>query len=654
MAGTGSVAKRTARRKAGPGLSPASILPLAPPQPSGVYFVRAVPALVLVKPSRRWRRLQATQTLRERVGKRVRFRVSIAQINSKSGDLRSNAAKIVAGIERARQEACHLVVFPEMCLTGYCLDEKLLINRAFLRGNKQILMEEVGPATQGLAAVVGFLDFDEARVGPDQRVFRHNAAAVFENGRLLQIVHKRLLPAYRYFDDKRYFQPGESVEPVGISTAEGLVSIGVLICEDLWDEGYAQKPCSVYREKGAEVLFCINASPFVGSRPGQRDGKRFRRERAIRSQIRRHGVPLVYVNTVGVGDNGKNIIPFDGMSTVHDREGRLVASLAQFAEEQRTVELGNGCGGEVGTPAFDREEEIYRALVMGVRDYFDKIGIFRKVLETVSGGIDSSLGTAIAFEAMGRDRLSAYNLPSRYNSETTRSIARRLAENFQLDYHEIPIQDMVDRITQDFERYLHPFENLVTVENLQARVRGLIMMAESNDRQALLLTNGNETEIALGYATLYGDMVGGLSVIGDLPKTDVYRLARYVNRRWGRAMIPEETFEIAASAELREDQKDPFDYEVVGPLVSDFVEQGWSAEEAAERFCQRQLPAARYGQSLYSRYGEEEFRELARRLYRSLNHSVYKRLQGAPIIVVSDRAFGFDLRETIINGWSGR
>lgn len=584
-------------------------------------------------------------------GEKLAFRVSVAQINPKSGDLKGNKGKILQGIEQARRDECHLVVFPEMSLTGYCLDEKLLINQAFLRANKRILLEEIAPATQGLAAVVGFLDFDEARVGADAQVVRHNAAAIFQDGHLLQIVHKRLLPAYRYFDDKRYFQPGESIDPVKIRSSDGGISIGVLICEDLWDQTYSHKPCSVYREKGAEILFCINASPFVASRPAQRDGKRFVRERIIRNQIRRHSLPLVYVNTVGVGDNGKNIILFDGMSTAYDRNGQLVAVLDQFAEDQRTVRFENGSAPPISAPAFDREEEIYRALVMGVRDYFNKIGIFRKVLETISGGIDSSLGTAIAVEAMGTDKLSVYNLPSRYNSETTQSLARQLAQNFQLDYHVIPIQNMVDQIAGDFERYLHPFANPITVENLQARVRGLIMMAESNDQQALLLTNGNGTEIALGYATLYGDMVGGLSVIGDLEKMDVYRLARYVNRRWGRTMIPEETFQIAASAELREDQQDPFDYPVVGPLVNDFVERGWSCEEATRRFRRRDLPEGRYGDRVYSKYSEEEFRQLAHRLYRSLEHSVYKRFQGAPIIAISDRAFGFDLRETIINGW---
>jgi NAD+ synthase (glutamine-hydrolysing) len=293
---------------------------------------------------------------------------------------------------------------------------------------------------------------------------------------------------------------------------------------------------------------------------------------------------------------------------------------------------------------------------MSVRDYFDKIGIFTGVLEAISGGIDSALGAAIAYEAMGRDLLSVYSLPSRYNSATTLGAARKLARNFELDYHEVPIQKMVDAITKGFEEYLHPMNLSVTLENLQARVRGLIMMAESNDRRALLLTNGNQTEIALGYATLYGDMVGGLSVIGDLSKPDVYALARHVNRRWGRPMIPEEIFAIAPSAELKEDQEDPFDYDVVGPLVNDLVERGSSPSELNIRFRRRELDPARFPTregGIYDRYDESDFNELAGRIYRSLNSSVYKRLQGAPIVVVSARAFGFDLRETIINGWRG-
>lgn len=586
----------------------------------------------------------------------MRFKVSLAQINPKTGDIRGNARKIVEAIRTARERGADLVVLPEMCLTGYCLDEKLLINLEFLRANQRCLMEEILPACRDISAIVGFIDFDAGKLGPDGRVVRHNAAAVLSHGRLLQVVRKRLLPAYRYFDDKRYFVPGEEVEPVTIPAGTGSVPVGVLICEDLWDESYSLKPCARYREKGARYLFCINASPFVGSNPGSRDGKRFTRDSVIRKQIRNHALPVIYVNTVGVGDNGKNIIPFDGFSVAYDRSGRLVGALPQFRESQEEVVFEDGESTPVPAPPFSREDEIYRALVMSVRDYYDKIGIFTRVLEAISGGIDSALGAAIAYEAMGRDLLSVYSLPSRYNSATTLGAARKLARNFELDYHEVPIQKMVDAITEAFEEHLHPMNLPVTLENLQARVRGLIMMAESNDRRALLLTNGNQTEIALGYATLYGDMVGGLSVIGDLSKPDVYALARHVNRRWGRTMIPEEIFSIAPSAELKEDQEDPFDYDVVGPLVNDLVERGNSPSELSTRFRRQELDPARYPTQdggIYERYGESEFSELTGGIYRSLNSSVYKRLQGAPIVVVSARAFGFDLRETIINGWRG-
>jgi len=586
----------------------------------------------------------------------MKFNVSLAQINPKSGDIAGNAEKILAGIAQAKREKCDLVVFPEMALSGYCLDEKLLINLQFLRENKRVLMEKILPASREIAVIVGFLDFDEGRKGPEGEVIRYNAAAVCQQGELIQIVHKRLLPSYRYFDDKRYFTPGREVQPVSIQTSQGEVSLGVLICEDLWEEGYEFKPCALYREQGVDYLITINASPFVGSNPGERDGKRFERAHLIESQARRYGVPILYVNSVGVADNGKNVIPFDGMSLAYDRTGCLVAALKQFSEDQQTVSFAKGTAASVSEPDFDREAEIYQGLVMSVRDYYEKVGIFKSVLQTVSGGIDSALGTAIAFEAMGRELLSVYNLPSQYNSEEGQALAHQLAENFELEYHVIPIQEMVDHFIRDFEHHLRPIQSSVTRENLQARIRGLIMMAESNDREALLLTNGNQTEIALGYATLYGDMVGGLSVIGDLSKPDVYRLAQYVNRKWGRAMIPEGIFETPPSAELRENQVDPFDYQVVSPLVSDFVERGLSPSDLVTCFQERHLDPRHYsleGKSIYERYGLEEFQELAQELFQKLNRSVYKRLQGAPIIVVSRRAFGFDLRETIINGWEG-
>jgi NAD+ synthase (glutamine-hydrolysing) len=583
----------------------------------------------------------------------VKFRVSIAQINPRSGDIDGNTDLILRAIDRARESSAHLVVLPEMCLTGYCLDEKLLINRQFLAENRKRLYEAIVPACQGVAAVAGFVDFEEDRLGPDGRPVRYNAAAVIQDGAVRQVVHKRLLPSYRYFDDKRYFTPGTEVQPARINVEGKEIKLGVLICEDLWDEGYDLNPCQIFSQKGTEYLVCINASPFVCSSPGGRDGKRFVREELVRAQIRRYGIPIVSVNTVGIGDNGKNIITFDGFSTAHDREGNLVANLPMFREDQQLVEFNGGKGSSIQAPGFDREGEIFHALAMGVRDYYEKIGIFSGVLEAVSGGIDSALGTAIAYEAMGPELLTLYNLPTKFNSSRTREAARQLAENFGLEYRVVPIQSMVDRIVSDIEAHLEPLRHSVTLENLQARVRGLVMMAESNDREALLLTNGNESEIALGYATLYGDMVGGLAVIGDLPKPDVYRVARYVNRKYECEKIPAETFEMPASAELKADQTDPFDYDVVGPIVSDYIEKGSSPNDLVLAFRQRKLTGSKYPDSLYREYDSQSFSQLAYDLYRGLNRSVYKRVQAAPIIVVSERAFGFDLRETIINGWKG-
>ncbi|UCF37859.1 MAG: NAD(+) synthase [Acidobacteriota bacterium] len=584
----------------------------------------------------------------------MEFRVSIAQINPKSGDIKGNSRLILQGIDQAREQAADLVVFPEMCLTGYCLDEKLLFNRTFLRDNKRILLEEIVPACKGIAAIIGFVDFEEEGSGPDSGPIRYNAAMVVDDRRVSDIVHKRLLPSYRYFDDKRYFKAGSRVEPILLGPG-GKVRIGVLICEDLWDEKYDFKPAGVYAEKGVDYLFCINASPFVCSSPGLEDGKRFQRSLLIRSHVEAYGVPIVSVNTVGIGDNGKNIIPFDGFSSAHDRRGQQVACLASFAPDQQTVTFNGGVASPVEVPVFEREQEIYDALVMGVRDYYDKTAAFTGVLEAVSGGIDSALGAAIACDAMGAERVSLYNLPSKFNSETTQTAAAQLARNFGTEYHVVPIQDLVDQAVRDFESHLHPMRSHLTLENLQARIRGVIMMAESNDREALLLTNGNETEIALGYATLYGDMVGGLAVIGDLPKPDVYRVSRYVNRRWGREMIPRAIFEIPASAELSEGQVDPFDYSVVGPMVSDFIEKNISPEVLADQFERRELNLNKYEATeagdLYTRYDRASFLELARKTYRTMTYSAYKRVQAAPIIVVSERAFGFDLRETIINGW---
>jgi NAD+ synthase (glutamine-hydrolysing) len=578
------------------------------------------------------------------------MRVALAQINPISADIHGNAAKILEAVAGAAAARADVVVVPELALPGYCIGD-LVEDTAFLDANERAL-QAIAAATRGITAVVGFIDRDLDATNDHGTVRKYNAAAVVRDGRILQRARKSLLPSYRYFDDKRYFSPGDRREPVDSGIDGPLSRLGVSICEDLWDDYYDVKPLPELVVQGAGLIVNLNASPFY-------PGKRRTRQKLIRNHVSRLHVPIVYVNTVGAADNGKNIIPFDGESLVYDSAGRLVAIGRQFEEDLLIVDLGPGQPAPIALelPPDDPEREMFDALVMSLRDYMRKTGFSRAVV-AVSGGIDSALALAVAVEALGPDRVTAFNLPSKHNSETTQSIARRLAGAFGVRYTVIPIQQIDDDLKAVFERHAHPIAQDFTRENLHARIRGILMMAESNDTGALLISCGNETEIALGYATLYGDMCGGMSLIGDLSKTDVYGLSRHVNRKHGRDMIPPETFTIKPSAELAAGQFDPFDYAVVAPIVGEFVERRTSPGDLARQFERRALDPARFkpddeGRTPYDKYTPDTFRAIVDDAFRRMRRSVYKRMQGPPIVVVSERAFGFDLRETIINGWEG-
>ena len=577
------------------------------------------------------------------------MRIALAQLNPTSGDINGNAAKILESIERAAAAGADLVVTPEMALPGYCIGD-LVEDEGFLAANERA-MRRIADAARGLTVVVGFVDFNTAARNESGAIRRYNAAAVVRDGQVLQRAHKTLLPSYRYFDDKRFFVPGDVREPVTVPVKGGHVRLGVSICEDLWDEFYDIKPLAELAAKGADVLLNLNASPFC-------PGKRQERDDIIRRHLDVLRKPLVYINTTGAADNGKNIIPFDGESLVYDAAGRLMAIGRQFEEQLLVVDLDAFASTPaVQLPPLDRDREMYDGLVMALRDYMRKTGFDRAVV-AVSGGIDSALALAIAVDALGPDRVLAYNLPSRFNSDTTRSIAERLARACGVAYGVIPIQEIDEHIRTVFETHAHPIARGFTGENLHARIRGLLMMAESNDTGALLISCGNETEIALGYATLYGDMCGGVSLIGDLSKLDVYRLARYVNTKHGAERIPEEAFHIKPSAELAANQFDPFDYWVVAPLVGELVERRTSPAALVTLFEERALDPERFvadadGRTVYDKHTAATFSEVVYDCFRRLRRSVYKRLQGPPIIVVTERAFGLDLRETIINGWEG-
>lgn len=582
--------------------------------------------------------------------------VSLAQLDPTTADIEGNVALVDDAYRRAVDAGADLVVFPELAITGYCILD-LVEDDTFVDHNRSAL-ETVAAGTGSTAAVVGFVD----RVGDA----RYNAAAICQYGEVIAVARKSLLPNYRYFDDERYFEPGETVDPVEVSVGGASVSVGVSICEDMWDADYDRRPVRTLADAGADVVVNLNASPFEV-------GKRADRAAVIRDHVAATGVPLLYVNTAGVADVGRNVIVFDGDSLAVDATGAVVARGTQFGTDLVTVALDDGVGRHVagGVAGTDgplvppgeaveperRERELFEALAFGLRGYAEKTG-FETVIESVSGGIDSSLGLAVCAEALGPENVVAFNLPSVVNTETTKDIAETVADNLGVDYRVVPVQSGYDTLLDTYETHVGPVTEGVAKENLYARVRGVLLMLASNDSGGLLVTNGNETEMALGYVTLYGDACGGLSILGDLSKRDVYDVAAYVNERTGEPVIPEAVFDIPPSAELSQDQVDPFDYDVVSPVVSDLLEGRSSPAEIVARF-ERGALDDRYrpdadGRTVYDKFDVDAFADVVYDTYRRMKRNTFKRVQTPPVVAVSARAFGADFREPIIDGWDAR
>ncbi len=571
------------------------------------------------------------------------LRLALAQIDATVGDLEGNAARMIDWIGRAREEGSHIVVFPELALPGYP-PEDLLLKPSFIRDNLRH-RDRVVEASRGIAVVGGFVDLD-ADI--------YNAAFFAYDGELRGIYHKVYLPNYGVFDEERYFQRGRR-SPIFVL---GGVRIGVSICEDAW---YPAGPISVQAAHGAELLININGSPYHRE-------KRASRETMIATRAMDSRAFLGWVNLVG----GQDELVFDGNSVVFGPEGELLAHAASFKEELLVADIDIGSvfserlhdtrlrkeaanplhfdlavsevvvTEEVSTartadrrqnavtPPLEGAAEVYAALVCGTGDYVRKSGIFERVLLGLSGGIDSSLTAAVAVDALGPENVVGVLMPSRYTSRESLEDAELLAEALGIRTLEVPIEGVREAYSESLAEVFAGTAPGLAEENLQARIRGNILMALSNKFGWMVLTTGNKSELATGYCTLYGDMAGGFAVLKDIPKTMVYELAGYRNSLNG-GIIPTRVLEKPPSAELREGQRDSDSlppYEELDPILQGYVEDDRSFEE---------LVAANHDPAT------------VRRVIGLVDASEYKRRQGAPGIKTTPRAFGRDRRMPITN-----
>jgi NAD+ synthase (glutamine-hydrolysing) len=566
------------------------------------------------------------------------LRLAMAQINVVVGDVEGNAHKIVEWIDRARDAQADVVTFPELALTGYP-PEDLLLKPQFIDANLAAL-EKVISKTRDIVAVLGFVDRQDD-------IF--NAAAIAQNGKLVTTYHKIYLPNYGVFDEFRYFQPGSRCPVLQMDGA----TIGVSICEDIW---YPDGPVFMQAlSGGAEVIINISASPYDA-------GKRQWREKMLATRAGDNTVIVAYNNLVG----GQDELVFDGDSLVYDENGVLVARGKQFEEDLIVVDLDiesvfrkrlhdprrrqqklNTTSAEVfplaspnrrpaRLPArvapeqLSTEAEIYRALVVGTRDYVLKNG-FKKVVLGLSGGIDSALTACVAVDALGSENVVGVLMPSEFSSRGSIEDSEQLGRNLGIELLTIPITGVFNSFKDTLRPAFKGAKPDVTEENLQARIRGNYLMSLSNKFGWLVLSTGNKSEISTGYCTLYGDMAGGFALLKDVMKTTVFRLSEHVNRAAGRERIPQVIIEKPPSAELRPDQLDTDSlppYEVLDPILKAYVEEDRSFAEMVEMGFDK---------------------ELVRRVIRLVDINEYKRRQAAPGVKITPRAFGRDRRMPITN-----
>ena len=536
------------------------------------------------------------------------MRIALAQINPTVGDAPGNADRIIRRIEEARRQGARLLVTPELALSGYP-PEDLLFHRGFRRRIEEGLAR-LADAARGIDLLVGYPEYSGGVL--------FNSAAWLRDGHRVANYRKQRLPNYQVFDEKRYFTPGESAVAVELDG----IRVAPIICEDVWHV----EPAASARAAGADICLALNASPY-------QQGKQAEREANMALRARETGMPFVYLNLVG----GQDELVFDGHSFAVDAGGRVVHRAPAFEESLSCVDVTLGEGPakiepESLAPLPGAEESVYRAIVTAVRDYVGK-NHFSNVVLGLSGGVDSALVLAIACDALGASHVHAVMLPSRYTSSMSEKDATLMARGLGVRFSIIPIEGMFQAALAALEREFKGRTPDSTEENLQARCRGIVLMGISNKLGCMLLTTGNKSEMAVGYATLYGDMAGGYAPIKDCSKTLVYRLARWRNGQGATAVIPQRIIDRPPTAELRENQLDSDSlppYDVLDPILEAFIEDDRSVDEIVEKGFDRATVT---------------------RVLELVKRNEYKRRQAPPGVRVSGRAFGSDWRYPITSGY---
>jgi len=543
--------------------------------------------------------------------KGITMKIALAQINPTIGDFPRNTQKIMAATEMAKGLSCDLIVFSELAISGYP-PRDLLEKKDFVEANLTHLHKLVA-SIKGIGVICGFVDRNLEKEGNPL----YNSAALFDDGKLRHQAHKRLLPAYDVFNERRYFEPGTEYSSFLYKGRR----IGLSICEDIWNDKdlfsrrlYPVNPVERMIKEGANLLINIAASPYyVGKREFKWD--------MFQGIAEKYNVPLIYVNQVG----GNDSVLFDGISLAFDSKGQMCARARDF-EEDMVIFDTNSQKGDIHPVSESDTESLLNALIMGTRDYVRKCG-FSKALVGLSGGIDSALTAYIAVQALGKENVIVLFMPSQYTARENFEDTEKLAHNLGIRLYQVPIKGIFEKFLEDLAPLFKDVATEVTGQNIQARIRGTILMAISNKFGYLLLSTGNKSELAVGYCTLYGDMSGGLAVISDVPKTMVYRIARLINNE--KEAIPEKTIQKPPSAELKPDQLDQDDlpsYEVLDGILKAFIEDKKTAEEIID-------------------LGFEP--SIVRDIISRVDRNEYKRHQAPPSLKVTTKSFGYGRRYPI-------